>query len=470
MVSWARSVGSGSLGGTSSTTGDDGRATMTYVLGSTVGSESVTASVSGVASHATFNFQAIAAAPSTIAAVSGNAQKARVGTALAAPLVVRVADDVGDPVSGATLSWTAANGSVASASTTDANGQSSVILTLGSRTGSASATAVIANGKRVTFVAMAQPGIVAAAVFSTQPTNATAGGTMSTIRVALLDMFGNQTAAVNPITIALGSNPGSAALGGTLVRGATNGVATFNDLEIDKAGVGYTLIASSGNTANITSSAFSVAAPLVVANLTIAEGDNQRGAAGSPLAIAPSVKVTDASGNAVSGASVTFSPSDAGGVVPTTAVVSDANGRATLTAWILGPHPGPQTLTVSSPGLTSAVLHASAFGGPPTMLGVVTQPPSATISGIALARQPVIQLLDHFGNPTATSGLTITVTAAGGSLTGTTTAVADPVTGLATFTDLAIVGSGAVTLTFSGQGVQPITSNPIAVTGSAPPD
>jgi hypothetical protein len=180
--------------------------------------------------------------------------------------------------------------------------------------------------------------------------------------------------------------------------------------------------------------------------------------------------VTDASGTAVSGASVTFSPSDAGEVVPTTAVVSDANGRATLTAWILGPHPGPQTLTVSSPGLTSAVLHASAFGGPPTMLGVVTQPPSATISGIALARQPVIQLLDHFGNPTATSGLTITVTAAGGSLTGTTTAVADPVTGLATFTDLAIVGSGAVTLTFSGQGVQPITSNPIAVTGSAPPD
>ena len=470
MVSWARSVGSGSLGGTSSTTGDDGRATMTYVLGSTVGSESVTASVSGVATHATFNFQAIAAAPSTIAAVSGNAQKARVGTALAAPLVVRIADDVGAPVSGATVSWTAANGNVASASTTDANGQSSVVLTLGSRTGSVSATAMIANGKRVTFAATAQPGIVAAAVFSTQPTNATAGGTMSTIRIALLDVFGNQTAAANPVTIALGSNPGGAALGGTLTRGATNGVATFNDLEIDKAGVGYTLIASSGNTANITSSAFSVAAPLVVANLTIAEGDNQRGAAGSPLAIAPSVKVTDASGNAVSGASVTFSPSDAGGVVPTTAVVSDANGRATLTAWILGPHPGPQTLTVSSPGLTSAVLHASAFGGPPTMLGVVTQPPSATISGIALARQPVIQLLDHFGNPTATSGLTITVTAAGGSLTGTTTAVADPVTGLATFTDLAIVGSGAVTLTFSGQGVQPITANPIAVTGSAPPD
>ena len=104
------------------------------------------------------------------------------------------------------------------------------------------------------------------------------------------------------------------------------------------------------------------------------------------------------------------------------------------------------------------------------MLGVVAQPSSATESGIVLARQPVIQLLDHFGNPTATSGLAITVSASGGSLIGTTTAAADPVTGLATFTNLAIVGSGTVTLTFSGQGVQPITSSSIAVTGSAPPN
>jgi hypothetical protein len=470
MASWARTNGGGSLGGTSSTTGDDGRATMTYTLGSTAGSESVTTSVSGVATHATFTFQAIAAAPSTIAVVSGNAQTARVGTALAAPLVVRVADDVGAPVSGATVSWTAANGNVISTSTTDANGQSSVILTLGSHTGSASATALIANGKRVTFIATAQPGIVAAAVFSTQPTNATAGGMMSTVRVALLDAFGNQTSAANPVSIALAGNLGNAALSGTLARGATNGVATFNDLKIDKAGVGYTLIASSGNTTNITSSAFSIAAPLVAAKLTIVEGDNQRAAAGSPLAIAPSVKVTDASGNAVSDASVTFSPSDAGDIVPTTAVVSDANGRATLTAWILGPHPGPQTLTVSSSGLTSVVLHAGAFGGPPTMLGIVTQPSSAAVSGVVLAFQPAVQLLDHFGNPTATSGLTITVTVSNGSLIGNTTATADPVTGLASFTNLAIVGSGPVTLTFSGQGVHPTTSSSIAVTSSTPPN
>jgi hypothetical protein len=469
MVSWARSAGDGSLGGTSSTTGGDGRATMTYTLGNVVGDESVTASVGGVASPATFTFHAVAAAPSTIAAVSGNAQTGRVGTALSAPLVVRVADDVGAPVAGATVNWTATNGSVSATSTTDASGHASVIMTLGSHTGAASATASIANGKHASFSATAQPGIVAAAIFSTQPTNATAGATISAVRVTLLDAFGNQTNAVNPVTIALGSNPGGAALSGTLVRGASNGVATFNDLKIDKAGVGYTLVASSGNVASITSSSFTITAPRVAAMLTIVAGDNQHGAAGSPLAVAPSVKVTDANGNAVSGASVTFSASDGGDVVPGTPVVSDANGVATLTAWILGPHPGPQTLTASSPGLASVVIHAGAFAGPPTMLGVATQPSSTTTSGVALGRQPVIQLLDHFGNPTATTGLTVTVAVSGGSLLGTTSVTADPVTGLATFTDLAIVASGAVTLTFSGAHVQSVTSATITVTSATPP-
>ena len=469
MVSWSRSAGDGSLGGNSSTTAADGRATMTYTLGNVVGEESVTASVSGVASPATFTFHALAAAPATIAAVSGNAQTARVGTALATPFVVKVGDDVGVPVAGATVNWTATNGSVQATSTTDASGQSSAILTLGSHAGAASATASIANGKRVTFTAVAQPGIVAAAIFSSQPTNTNAGATISTVRVTLVDAFGNQTNAVNPVSIGLSSNPGGAALSGTLVRNASNGVATFNDLKLDKAGVGYTLVASSGNVASITSASFTVTAPRVAASLAIVAGNDQHGAAGSPLAVAPSVKVTDANGNAVSGASVTFSAGDAGEVVPATPVVSDANGLATLTEWILGPHAGPQTLTVSSAGLASVVMQASAFAGPPTMLGLATQPSSTATSGIALGRQPVIQLLDHSGNPTATSGLVVTVAVSGGSLLGTTSVVADPVTGLAAFTDLAIVGNGSVTLTFSGAHVQSATSSSITLTSAAPP-
>jgi hypothetical protein len=52
---------------------------------------------------------------------------------------------------------------------------------------------------------------------------------------------------------------------------------------------------------------------------------------------------------------------------------------------------------------------------------------------------------------------------------GTTSVSADPATGLATFGDLGIVGSGVVTLTFSAQGIQAVTSSSITVSGGAAP-
>jgi adhesin/invasin len=468
-VTWARSSGGGSLGGATSTTTADGRATMTYTLGAFAGSESVTASTAGVASHAVFNFQTVAAAPATIAVVSGNAQAARVGTTLGTPLVVKVADDAGSPVSGATVSWTATNGWIAPTSSTDADGLSSAILTLGPLAGSVSATATIANGRHVTFGATAQPGIAAVATFSTQPTNGVAGAALSSVRVTLRDSYGNQVGAANPVTIKLGNNPSGGTLDGTLVRSTVNGVATFDDLKIDKAGAGYSLVASSGNVAPMTSSPFTIVDAGSTARITIQAGDDQRAAAGSPVSIAPSVRVTNAAGNPVAGASVTFSPSDGGSALPSGTLVTDASGLATLASWTLGPHAGPQTLTVSSPGLTTVVIHAGAFGGPPAMLVMATQPSAAATSGVVLDAQPAVQLQDHFGNPVAAGSLTITVTASSGSLIGTTSIAADPATGMATFTDLGIVGSGAVTLTFSAQGIQAATSTSITVSGGAAP-
>jgi hypothetical protein len=124
---------------------------------------------------------------------------------------------------------------------------------------------------------------------------------------------------------------------------------------------------------------------------------------------------------------------------------------------------------VSSAGLTSVVIHASAFAGPPAMLAMATQPSATATSGTVLDRQPAIQLQDHFGNPVAAGSLTITVTASGGSLLGTTSISADPVTGVATFADLGILGSGVVTLTFSAPGVQSVTSSSITVSSGGVP-
>src|SRR4051812_43223010 len=73
----------------------------------------------------------------TIGEASGNGQTGQVGQPLPNPLVVNVTNDVGSPVEGVTVSWSAeGGGSVSSGSTkTGANGQASVVRTLGPTAG-----------------------------------------------------------------------------------------------------------------------------------------------------------------------------------------------------------------------------------------------------------------------------------------------------------------------------------------------
>src|SRR5207244_4126692 len=65
------------------------------------------------------------------------------------------------------------------------------------------------------------------------------------------------------ITIALGNNPAGGTLSGTKIVTAVNGVATFSDLSIDRAGNGYTLVATATGLTGATSAPFNIAAPQV---------------------------------------------------------------------------------------------------------------------------------------------------------------------------------------------------------------
>ncbi|HYR14825.1 MAG TPA: PKD domain-containing protein, partial [Mycobacterium sp.] len=102
-------------------------------------------------------------------------------------------------------------------------------------------------------------------VFTVQPSATTAGGTISPpVQVAAQDGAGNTDASFSgSITVALTTNPSGGALSGTKTVTATNGVATFSTLSIDKAGNGYTLGATtSTGLTGATSAAFNVNAPL----------------------------------------------------------------------------------------------------------------------------------------------------------------------------------------------------------------
>jgi hypothetical protein len=98
--------------------------------------------------------------------------------------------------------------------------------------------------------------------FTLQPAQAIAGVPLQPLQVTVLDAFGNpisgNASPEAPIALALGDNPGGAVLSGTLTKTTVNGVATFDDLVIDKVGSGYTLNAASGSLQPATSAAFNV--------------------------------------------------------------------------------------------------------------------------------------------------------------------------------------------------------------------
>lgn len=67
--------------------------------------------------------------------------------------------------------------------------------------------------------------------------------------------------------------------------------------------------------------------------LTISAGNNQTAAAGSAVAIAPTVQVSDTFGNPVPGLSVTFSVLTGGGSVTGGTVLTDVTGNASVGSW-----------------------------------------------------------------------------------------------------------------------------------------
>src|SRR5207302_1607963 len=87
------------------------------------------------------------------------------------------------------------------------------------------------------------PGTATTLVFTTQPTDAVAGASISpAVNVAIEDAFGNTVAsATSSVTVTFGNNAGTGTLSGTLAVNAVNGVSTFSNLSIDKTGTGYTL-------------------------------------------------------------------------------------------------------------------------------------------------------------------------------------------------------------------------------------
>lgn len=273
---------------------------------------------------------------SQIVAVGGADQSAEPGATLSEPIVVRVTASDAQPVAGVSVTFAATDGGSVDPAVvlTDAIGEASAAWTLGPSVGGQTLTAAVAglNGSPVTFTASAVAAQAAELAFTDVPSGGSAGAPLSVVTVEARTVGGQLvTGFTEEVTIALGSNPASGILSGTLTVNAVGGIATFDDLSIDTPGAGYTLEAASGSLAIATSSPFNLSTGTI--RWTNAAGGNWSVPSNWDLG-----RVPDAADSVII---------DAGGTYTVT-----LNTDATVAYVTVGGATGAQTLTMTSRTVT----------------------------------------------------------------------------------------------------------------------
>ena len=407
---------------------------------------------------------------------SGDAQSATTGSALAAPLVFRVAasDSIGVAGIPVTFAVTTGGGTLtASADTSDANGLVTTSWTLGALVGSQSiiATATgIAGATRVATATGLAP-LPAQVVITASPDTVVAGAAFPAVTVEARDGNGVLTSLfTGPVTIALDAGATGATLAGTATVNAVAGIATFSDLSIQTAANGLTLIASSGALTVDTSTALAVI-PAAPAALSSVSGSGQSGTVGAALAAPFVVRVADAFGNGVPGVSVSWAIIAGTGTLGAPSTLTDVTGQAN-TLLTLPTLAGAVGVEATATGVTGSPqgFVATAQVAAPTQLAFTVQTASV-VAGGAIIPGFTVEARDGFGNVDPAYTGAVTLTLSGGNplavLGGTSTVNA--VAGVATFADLTIdlIGTGYV-LNASAGGLTGAASGAIAVTASTP--
>ena len=252
-------------------------------------------------------------------------------------------------------------------------------------------TAATSNAFNIT------PGTPTQLAFYQQPSNATAGATITpAVTVRILDALGNLTTATNAVTMAIDTNPGGGTLSGTLTKNAVSGTATFNDLSIDKTGTGYTLRATATGLTDATSNAFNIT-PGTPSQLVF-DQQPTNAAPGATITPAVTVNLLDAQGNQTAGTNAVTMAIDTnpgGGTLSGTLTKNAVNGTATFNDLSIDSAGNGYTLRATATGLTQAVSNPFNIVSIGTALSIngVPQCPILLIDGVTNPAYPSAQEL-----------------------------------------------------------------------------
>lgn len=475
-IAWTVATGGGSVSAPTSTTNAAGVAQVNWTLGGTVGTQTAKAAAGGLTgSPVTFTATAGAGSAQRLSLATEPSVTAQSGVPFAQQPIVQIIDANNNPVgqSGVVVTASIATGSGAAlggtlTATTNANGTA----TFGNLklTGAPGSYALAFGAQNLTSVNSTAITIGAGApallAMATQPSTSASSGQAFAQQpsVQITDASGNAVADAG-VTISAGIASGGGTLNGTLTATTNaNGLAQFTSLAIVGSSGPRTLSFGAPNLTTVISSTVTIGAGGAT-TIALNAGDNQSAAAGAAVPVAPSVLVTDGSGNPVAGVAVTFAVASGGGSVAGGSPTTNANGIAAVGSWTLGAQAGANSLTATATGLSGSpvTFQATATAGNANRIAIVTQPSASARSGVVFAQQPVVRLEDSNGNPVPTSGVAVAVTSSGGSLGGTTTVAT--VNGVATFTNLSLTGAaGGYFLSFGVPSVTAATSSTITLT------
>jgi hypothetical protein len=473
-VSWVIGQGGGSVSPANGTTGTDGTTSATWTLGPGLGTNTLSAVVSGVGTVA-FTATGTAAAASRLLLNGGNNQsgpaQGRLGTALS----VKAVDANGNGVGGVSITWavTAGGGSLSSTSTaTRGDGTAEVMWTLGPTLGAQTATATAAGlqGSPVTFTATAGVGVASRLAIVTQPSATASSGAPFAQQpvIELRDAAGNRVPQAG-VEVRVDIASGGGALNGDRSQ-VTDGTgrATFVDLSIAGTGSHTLRFSADGGFSSVISSAIQVGP-------------------GAPSASQSSVAADPTSFEAGSGSStITVTVRDAQGTpipnVPVQIVVSGSNNTITppgstnssgvATSSFSSTTAESKTVSASAGGVgiqQTATVNVTAPPPPPPPTSDASQTTATVPNGVAgTATVIAVQARDASGAQRTSGGDVIAVTVSGTNNVGSV-AVTD--NGNGTYTSSytpQLVGVDQVAITLGGAAINgsPYASTVVAASAS----
>ena len=317
--------------------------------------------------------------------------------------------------------------------------------------------------------------------FGQPPTNTTPGTAFNpTVTVNVEDPSGTTvTTSSAAVSIAIANNPSGGTLSGMQTVNAVNGVATFSNLSIDKAGIGYTFITSGAGLTGATSVSFDIT-PRTTNQLSLETAANGSGivvpAQNLTAGLGGTVTVyaieRNASGTFIANVAGTWSLANiTGGVVNSELGPAGDSKSAVFTD--TAPHlSGSATIHVVWDGISADSGTITVTAGTATKLIFTTQPGASSLGGVAFTTQPVVTVEDAYGNtvtnPSVSITLAIGTNPSGGTLTVSGGNPIPSISGVAAFSGVSInkVGTG-YTLTATGGSLTPATSTAFNITVSA---